>query len=107
VEGQLVFTSKRYATRGIADDVGLDIQLMLWSMIDKRKENGIEVDYLQVFELSIDRKDNIFVQKVVHRQECPPVSDIYYLSIIENPSRATIWVIDSEEYCMMLLPDEY
>jgi hypothetical protein len=62
---------------------------------------------LQVFELSITRKDGISVQKVIHRQECPPASDIYYLSMIETPMNITIWAIDSEEYCMMFLPDEY
>ena len=102
-----MFTSKRFVTRGITADVGLDIQLILWSMIDKRKQNGIEVDYLQVFQLSIEQKNGVSVQKVVHRQECPPVSDIYYLPMIETPRNITIWVIDSEEYCMMLLPNEY
>lgn len=53
-------------------------------MIDKRKETGIEVDYLQVFELSIVRKDDILLQKVVHRQECPQATDTYFLPMIET-----------------------
>ncbi len=102
-----MFTSQRCATSGIANEVGLDIQLTLWSMIGKRKETGIEVDYLQVFELSINSKDGISVQKVVHKQECPPASDTYFLPMIETPIKMTIWAIDSEEYCIMLLPEEY
>jgi len=102
-----MFTSKRFATRGIAADVGLDIQLMLWTIIDNRKKKGIKVDYLQVFELSIVKKDGIAIQQVVHKQECPPASDIYYLPMIETPKTIKIWAIDSEEYCMMLLPNEY
>lgn len=102
-----MFTSKRFATRGIAADVGLDIQLVLWSMIDQRKAKGVQVDYLQVFELSIARREGVFVQKVIHRQECPSASDSYYLPMIETPMNITIWAIDSEEYCMMLLPSEY
>ncbi|WP_094603101.1 hypothetical protein SPSIL_014110 [Sporomusa silvacetica DSM 10669] len=102
-----MFTSQRCATRGIVAEVGLDIQLTLWSMIDKRKETGIEVDYLQVFELSIVRKDGILLQKVVHRQECPQATDTYFLPMIETPIKMTIWAMDSEEYCMMLLPEEY
>lgn len=58
-----MFTSQRCATRGIANEVGLDIQLTLWTIIDKRKETGIEVDYLQVFELSVNSKDGVSVQK--------------------------------------------
>lgn len=76
-------------------------------MIDKRKKKGNKIDYIQVFELSIARKDGLLVQKVTHKQECPPASDIYYLPLIETPINITIWAMDSEEYCMMLLPDEY
>lgn len=102
-----MFTSQRYSTRGIANEVSLDIQIILWAMIDKRKAKGINVDYLQVFELSIVGEDGVDLQKVVHSQECPPVSETYYIPIIEMPIHITIWAIDSKEYCMMLLPDEY
>ena len=102
-----MFTSKRYATREIAAEVGLDVQLMLWAMIDNRRKKGIELDYLQVFELSINSKDGISVQKVIHRQECPPAIDTYFLPMFETPIRMTIWAMDSGEYCMMLLPEEY
>jgi hypothetical protein len=102
-----IFTAKKCATRGIATEVGLNIQMLLWTMIEKRKKKGIEVDYLQVFELSIARKDGVLVQKVIHKQECPPVRDAYYRPTIETPIKMTIWAIDSEEYCMMLLPEEY
>ena len=71
------------------------------------RQDRVTMDYLQVFELSIDRRNSVGIQKVIHTQECPPKSATYYLPIIENPSKATIWVIDSEDYCMMLLLDEY
>jgi hypothetical protein len=58
---------KKYATRGIATEIGLDTQMILWAMLDKRKAKGIQVDYLQVFELSIARKDGVLVQKVLHK----------------------------------------
>lgn len=102
-----MFTSQRCATRGISTEVGLDIQLTLWSMIDKRKNTGIEVDYLQVFELSIVRQDGVLLQKVVHRQECPPATNTYLLPMVETPIKITIWTMDCDEYCMMLLPEEY
>lgn len=41
-----MFTAKKYATKGIANEVDMDIQLMLWAMIDNRKKNGVEVNYL-------------------------------------------------------------
>lgn len=102
-----MFTSKRYATRGIMAEIGLDIQLILWTMIDRQKSKGIKLDYLQIFELAIEEKAGVHVQKVIHRQEQPPTKDIYYLPDIETPLNIKIWAIDSEEYCTMLLPDEY
>ena len=39
-----MFTIKRYATRGIANEIGLELQLILWAMIDSREKKGIEVD---------------------------------------------------------------
>lgn len=102
-----MFTSKRYATKGIHEKVELHLQLLLWSLIDKRKRKGIIVDYLQVFELSIVRKDGVVIQRVIHRQECPSVIATYYLPMIDTPIKLTIWAMDSEAYCMMLLPEEY
>jgi hypothetical protein len=60
-----MFTAKRYAIKGIATEVSLDF--MLWVMIDTRKKKGIQIDYLQLFELSITRKDGIAIQRVVHK----------------------------------------
>jgi len=51
--------------------------LLLWSLIDKRKGKGIDVDYLQVFELSIGSNDGVAIQEVVHRQECSPANKDY------------------------------
>ncbi len=97
-----MFTAKRYATRGVATEIGLDLQLILWAMIDDRKKKGIKIDYLQVFELSIAKNDGVLVQKVLHKQEYPPVSDSYYLPMIERPIKMTIWAMDNEEYCTRL-----
>jgi hypothetical protein len=103
-----MFTSERCATRGINNKLGLDLQLLLWLLIDKRKEKGVEVDYLQVFELAVIQKDGIAIQSVIHKQEVPPASDTYYFPLlVEESINGTVWAIDSEEYCMMLLPEEY
>jgi hypothetical protein len=60
---------QRYSTRGVSDDIDLDVQLCLWGLIDVWKKQSREMDYLQIFELSaIDLKGKL-IQKVVHRQE--------------------------------------
>ena len=43
----------RYVTKGVNDEVDIRLQLIMWSMIDKLKNEGnVEVDYLQIFKIS-------------------------------------------------------
>ena len=39
----------RYITRGINEKIDLQLQILLWSLVDDLK---VEKDYLQVFKLS-------------------------------------------------------
>ena len=42
----------RYVTRGVNEEVDIRLQLIMWSMIDKLKdEESVELDYLQVFKI--------------------------------------------------------
>ena len=101
-----MFGTKRYATKGVANEIALDIQLVLWSLIDARKKTG-KIDYLQIFELTIENRNGIKVQKIIHRQEVPPIKDEYMVNIAE-PIDTKIWVIDSDsQYCTMMYPFEY
>lgn len=43
---------KRYVTRAISEELHTEIQYILWHLIDVSKRQGLELDYLQVFELS-------------------------------------------------------
>ena len=56
--------NERYMTRGIAETVHPEIVLLLWNLIDRLKEKGVELDYLQVFKLSILNGEQI----ILHRQ---------------------------------------
>ena len=58
---------KRYMTRAVSEAIDIEIQKLLWDLIDKQKAHALELDYLQVFELS--NKDG--KQYVIHRQEIP------------------------------------
>ena len=98
---------QRYMTRNIADKVDLLIQIYLWELIDERKRKGEEVDYFQIFELSVEEQDGKATQKIVHRQEEPEYSCEHYLHCISEPITCKIWVIDSGEYWTMLFPEEY
>jgi len=97
---------KKYQTRGVAAEVNLDIQLILWSMIDTWKAQKKELDYLQVFELSIERINGKPIQKVVHRQEVPPRKEEMMFRVVE-PMNGRLWVVDGGEGAVMMKPDEY
>ena len=96
----------RYVTRGVNDEVDIRLQLIMWSMIDKLKdEESDEVDYLQVFK--IRKKDSKVV--INQSQEVPEYSCTYEIEIedIQIEDEIKVYVIDSGEYSTMLFPSEY
>ena len=95
-----MFTSPRYATRGITTTVPLLLQIVLWDLIDSMEV--VEKDYLQVFRLSAESGK----QKIIHEQEQPEYSK-EYLFPSDSPITAKIFVIDDETHTTMLLAEEY
>ncbi|MBG9545510.1 hypothetical protein ABE29_22990 [Cytobacillus firmus] len=96
--------NERYMTRGIAEAIHPEMALFLWHLIDRLKEKEMEVDYLQVFELSeLNGK-----QFIIHRQEQPPYKEQLMVQWEETePLTSTIWCIDNGEGQIMLFPEEY
>jgi len=91
-------------TKTIDETVHAEIQMILWSLIDEQRQKDKELDYLQVFEL----KEKEGRQHIIHRQEVPERKcEWVYTLQYTTPIDQTIWCIDSEEYQMMLLPNEY
>lgn len=41
----------KYATQQIASNVSVEIQVLLWRIMDSRRNNQEPLDYLQVFHL--------------------------------------------------------
>lgn len=86
-----MFDKDRYLTRGVSEEISLEIQILLWSMIGKIK---IKKDYLQVFEIE-------------HRQEIPKYKKEHVVVNTGINSKAKIFVIDDGEYSTMMLSSEY
>ena len=96
----------RYVTRGVNDEVDIRLQLIMWSMIDKLKdEESVELDYLQVFKLRKQGNKIIINQS----QEVPEYSYTYEIELedIQIDDEIKLYVIDSGEYSTMLFPSEY
>ena len=49
-----MFNNSRYLTKGINEEVPLNLQILLWSMIDSTL---IKKDYLQVFNIKVVNKN--------------------------------------------------
>ena len=97
----------RYVTRGVNDEVDIRLQLIMWSMIDKLKEEGnVELDYLQVFK--IRKEENKIV--ISQSQEVPEYSYTYEIELedIQIDDEIKLYVIDNGfEGSIILFPWEY
>lgn len=96
----------RYVTRGVNEEVDIRLQLIMWSMIDKLKDEGnVELDYLQVFKIRKEGKKIVISQS----QEVPEYSCTYEVELedVQLDDEIKVYVIDSGEYSTMLFPSEY
>ena len=96
-----MFTSPRYATRGVTTTVPLMLQIILWDLIDSMEVE--EKDYLQVFRLTTDGT----TQQITHSQEQPPYKKEYLFNTGTPFLNAKIFVIDDETHSTMLFSYEY
>ena len=100
------FTGNRYMTAGIQNEIPLEIQIIMWNMIDENAKKRLKMDYLQVFELSSFYLDGVRMQEITHRQEQPSRKNTFAYET-DNPISAKIFVIDSDSYVTMLFNYEY
>ena len=97
---------KKYITIGIKEQIGIDIQLFMWNEIEKRINLKKELDYLQVFNISIIDKDKGIV-KIEHTQEIPEYKKTSIIKSKEVRNNLKVFVILEAEYATMLLATEY
>ena len=97
----------RYVTRGVNDEVDIRIQMIIWSMIDKLKDEGnVELDYLQIFKIRKDGNKIVINQS----QEVPEYSYTYEIELedIQIDDEIKLYVIDNGvEGSIILFPWEY
>lgn len=94
----------RYVSRQVNETVPMELQILMWSMIDSLKGKK-ELDYLQIFRLKV-KGDSIQIQ---HEQEVPHYKEQYEFKklgfSIEHDMK--IYVIDSVDYSTMIFAEEY
>jgi len=100
-------SSTRYKTCGVVHEIPIEMQLILWEMIDTLKTKIETLDYLQVFELKTKYEDNgQKKQSIRHFQEQPPYEKVIVLEY-DAPLDQKIYVIDDQTHSTMLLAQEY
>lgn len=105
----MMFDNKnnRYMTRAIAEELHPEIALILWRLIDSKNKLNVELDYLQIFELTVSNGK----QAIVHRQEVPERKSLLIVPLTDaEPINSKVWCIDSgveSEGQMMLFPNDY
>ena len=97
----------RYVTKGVNDEVDIRLQVIMWSMIDKLKNEGnVEVDYLQIFKIRKEGNNIVINQS----QEVPEYLCTYEIEIedIQIEGEIKVYVIDNGfEGSIILFPWEY
>ena len=98
--------SSRYVSRGINNEIPIDVQIFMWKLIEELKDTIGDVDYLQVFTIStVDESENTI--RIIHSQEIPEYKKIWIFKASEPCNEEKIFVIDDESHSTMLLADEY
>ncbi|MDD4834013.1 MAG: DUF960 family protein [Lutispora sp.] len=100
-----MFDGQKYVTCGVNSSVDPNIQLFIWNLIENLKSK-IQLDYLQVFELSKIIYLGKPAQKLTHSQEIPYHTQEYILSN-DEPVDQKIYIIDDYTHSTMLLAEEY
>lgn len=100
-----MFENPRYITKGFQNTIPVETQLILFGLLDDAKKNH-ELDYLQVFNLSVERHNHVDLQKIIHTQEQPRWSRTVYYPV-KNLVTAKVFAIDDEDHHTFLLADEY
>ncbi len=100
-----------YITRGISSEVPGELVNYLWVLIKNKAVEGVELDYLQVFELKCESTEEEkaardFKIKITHKQEVEEFEDNHIVIVGKNVE-GKIFAIDDGKYATMLWAREY
>lgn len=101
---------ERYMTKGIQERIPLELQMVLWELQTKIRCEQTKIDYLQVYELKINKGKEEGSQFVIHRTQEPRYKVNYSIQI-KVPIEDKIFIIEDcyEDKIVetMLLAEEY
>ena len=94
----------RYVSRQVNEVVSIQLQIVMWSMIDSLKEKK-KLDYLQVFRLEV-KGDKVLIE---HEQEVPKYKKRYEVDkkLFSIEYNVKVYVIDDVNHSTMILAEKY
>lgn len=101
-----MFNNDRHITKGVKENIPLELQVFMWNCIDTLKSQGYQLDYLQIFKLTKQRADDILFQMIEHGQKLPEYLRNYNIFPAEMVD-AKVFIIDDGTSSTMLLAEEY
>ncbi len=96
-----MFSNERYITREVSDRVPVEIQILMWNLVEEIEG---EKDYLQVFEVIPNGSE--FVE-ITHKQEIPETTSNYIVKNVGIETEMKLYIIDNGEYSTMMFSHEY
>lgn len=101
-----MFDGDRSVTKKVIQEVPLVFQIFLWSCIDNLLKQGQEVDNKHMFELKIEKKNNVTFQNIEHIQEESNYKRIYKIPFDDKVIENKVIVIDYGKFSKMILAEE-
>ena len=96
----------RYMTKGIEQKMPMEYQFLIWNYIDEL-DKSIDLDYLQVFDFSIENHLEMKIQCIEHSQEVPEYQTTHKISNPSETITGRVFVIDDGDHSTMLWASEY
>ncbi|HFL3777299.1 TPA: DUF960 family protein [Clostridioides difficile] len=96
-----MFSNERYLTREVVERVPLEIQILMWNLVEEIEG---EKDYLQVFEVIPNGREFV---KIIHKQEIPETTSNYIVKNVGIETKMKLYIIDNGEYSTMMFSHEY
>lgn len=97
---------KRYITKRVQEELPIEVILFLYNEIDELIDSNKEIDYLQVFNISVIDKNSGLLE-ITHSQEIPVYKKTIFINNKEIKSDTKIFVIDEQLNSIMMIASEY
>ena len=102
---------EKYITKGIDAAIPVDYQIRIFNAIEEWYQKGVQLDYLQVFKLLVEKDDEgNTIQVIRHSQEVPELHEEIRFHVVGTGITNQIFAIDDgpeSEYYTLLLSSEY